>query len=120
VALLLLVMSSDEHECIPTHSFELNLTPLPTDKFQLTEEHDQAQNKILEVHSHMPHSSYTREFDVKTYIFDFAEYMLCSLNLLTFQRGLQITTFNIRHFNTNIFHKLTGIKLKFQQNEDTT
>ena len=49
-----------------------------------------------------------------------AEYMLCSLNLLTFQRGLQISTFSIRHFNTNIFSKLTRIKLKFQQNKDTT
>ena len=45
-------MSSDKEESIPIHSFELNLTVLPTDKFQLTEEHDQDQNNILEVHSH--------------------------------------------------------------------
>jgi len=37
-------MSNDVNECIPIHSFELNLTVLPTDKFKLTEEHDQAQN----------------------------------------------------------------------------
>jgi len=29
-------MSSDKQECIPIHSFELNPTALPTDKFQLT------------------------------------------------------------------------------------
>ncbi|AES98890.1 hypothetical protein MTR_5g074170 [Medicago truncatula] len=61
-------MSSDVKECIPTHSFELNPTALPTNKFQLTEKHDQAQNNILEVHSLMSHTSYTRKFNVKTYI----------------------------------------------------
>ena len=54
-------MSSDKQECIPRCCFELNLTALPTDKFQLTEEHDQVQNNTLEVHSVMSHSSYTKE-----------------------------------------------------------
>ncbi|AES75760.1 hypothetical protein MTR_6g057790 [Medicago truncatula] len=44
-------LSHDKKECISIHSFELNPTTLPIDKFQLTEEHDQAQNKILELHS---------------------------------------------------------------------
>ena len=35
-------MSSDKKKCILIHSFELNHTALPTDKFQLTEERDQA------------------------------------------------------------------------------
>jgi len=43
-------MSSDKHECIPIFFYELNLTTLPTDKFHLTEEHEQAQNNILEKH----------------------------------------------------------------------
>jgi len=43
-------MSHDRNECIPIYFFELNLTTLTIDKFQLTEEHDQSQN-ILEVHS---------------------------------------------------------------------
>jgi len=38
----------------------------------------------LEVHSLTSHSSYTREFDVKTYIIDLVKYMLCSLYSLTF------------------------------------
>jgi hypothetical protein len=116
----LLEVHSRHHrkECIPRGCFELNHTALLTDKFQLREEHDQAQKNLLEVHSLLWHSSYTNEFDVVTHIANSAEYMLCSLNLLTFQRGLQITTFSIRHFNTNIFSKLTRIKLKFQQNKD--
>jgi len=44
-------MSNHTKKCIPTGCFELNLTDLSTDKFQLTEEHDQAQRNILEVHS---------------------------------------------------------------------
>jgi len=44
-------MSHDKKLCIPINFFELNHTALPTDKFQLTEEHDQEQNNILEVHS---------------------------------------------------------------------
>ena len=36
-------MGSDKKECIPIYSFELNPTPLPTDKFILTKELDQAQ-----------------------------------------------------------------------------
>jgi hypothetical protein len=56
-------MSRDVKECIRRGCFELNLTALPTDKFQLTEEHDQAQNNILEAHSLMSHSSYTKEYD---------------------------------------------------------
>ena len=63
-------MSSDKKECIPIHSFELHPIELSTDKFQLIEEHDQAQNNILEVHSFSSHSSNMKEFDVKTYIVD--------------------------------------------------
>jgi len=74
-------MSHHKEECIPIHSLKLNTTALPTDKFQLTEEHDQAQNNILEMYSLLLHSSYTKEFDVKIYIVDSAEYMLCSLHL---------------------------------------
>jgi hypothetical protein len=81
-------MRSDVKECIPIHSFELNLTALPIDKFQLTEKHDQAQNNILEVHSFSSHSSYTREFDVKTYIVDLIKYMLCSLHSFDFSKSL--------------------------------
>jgi len=33
---------------------------MPTDKFQLTDEHDQAQNNILEIYSCLSHSSYTK------------------------------------------------------------
>jgi len=69
-------MSSDKHRCIPIYSFELNPTPLPTDKFQLTEEHDQAQNNILEMHSCLLHSSYTKEFDVRTYIVSRIQHVL--------------------------------------------
>ena len=45
-------MSHHRKKCIPTGCFELNLTALSIDKFQLTEEHDQAQRNWLEVHSH--------------------------------------------------------------------
>jgi len=79
-------MSHHRKEYIPRGCFELNLTDMPTDKFQLTEEHDQAQKNLLEVHSLMLHSSYTKEFDVKTYKIDLLEYMMCSLHSLTFQR----------------------------------
>ena len=44
-------MSHHKNECIQRDCFELNLTALPIDKFQLTEEHDQAQRNSLEVHS---------------------------------------------------------------------
>ena len=81
-------MSNDKKKCIPIYYFELNPTELLTDKFQLTKEHDQAQNNILEVHSLSSHSSYTKEFDVKTYIVDFVEYKLCSLNSLDFSKRL--------------------------------
>jgi len=113
-------MSSNKKECLSIHSFELNLTALPTDKFQLTDEHDhvgtkfspsdQAQNNILEVCSITSYSSYTKEFDVKTDINDSVKYMLCSLYSLTFQRILQISTLNIRHFNVDVVNKLTRIK----------
>jgi len=63
-------MSSDKKECIPIYSFELNLVVMQTDKFQLTEEHDQAQNNILEIHSCLTYSSFMKEFDVRTYIVD--------------------------------------------------
>jgi len=79
-------MSSDVKECIAIHYFELNLTALPTDKFQLTKEHDQAQNNILEVHSLTSHSSYTRKVDMKTYIVDSVKYMLCSLHSFDFSK----------------------------------
>jgi len=80
----LLEVHSRHHkkECIPRGCFELNLISLPTDKFQLTEEHDPIQKNLLEMHSLSWHSSYTKEFDVKIYIADSAEYMLCSLNFL--------------------------------------
>ena len=81
-------MSRNVKECIPIHFFELNPTALPTDKFPLIEENDQAQNNILEVHSLTSHSSYTREFDVKTYIVDSTEYMLCSLHSFEFSNRL--------------------------------
>jgi len=103
-------MSSNKKECIPIHYFELNLTALPTDKFQLTEKHDQAQNNILNVHSLTSYSSYTKEFDVKTYIVDLVKYMLCSIHSLTFPRILQISTLSITHFNADIVSKLTRIK----------
>ena len=81
-------MSSNKKECIPIYYFELNLTALPTDNFQLTDEHDQAQNNILEVHSFSSHSSYTKEFDVKTYIVHSVKYMLCSLHSFDFSKDL--------------------------------
>ena len=43
-------MSHHRKECIPRGCFELNLTAPPTNKFQLIEEHDQAQKNLLEVH----------------------------------------------------------------------
>ena len=52
-------MSHHKEECIPIHSLKLNTTALPTDKFQLTEEHDQAQKNILEMYSLLLHSSYS-------------------------------------------------------------
>jgi hypothetical protein len=58
----------DINECIPIHFFELSLTALSTDKFQLIEEYNQAQNNILEVHSLTSHYSYAREFDVRAFI----------------------------------------------------
>ena len=44
-------MSNHTKECISRGYFKLNFTALPTDKFQLTEEYDQAQRNLLEVHS---------------------------------------------------------------------
>jgi len=44
-------MNHHRKECIPRGYFELNLTALSTDKFQLTEEHDPIQRNLLEVHS---------------------------------------------------------------------
>jgi len=44
-------MSHHKKECIPRGCFEFNLAALPTGKFHLTEEHDQAQKNLLEVHS---------------------------------------------------------------------
>lgn len=79
-------MSSNKKECISIYSFELNSTALPTNKFQLTYEHDQAQNNILEVHFLSSHSSYTREFDAKTYIVDLVKYKLCSLHSFDFSK----------------------------------
>jgi len=45
-------MSHHRKKCIPRCCFELNLTALSTNKFQLTKEHDKAQKNLLEVHSH--------------------------------------------------------------------
>jgi len=81
---------NDEQEWIPRGCFELNLSALPTDKFQLIEEHDQVQNNILEVHSLTSHSSYTKEFNVKTYIVDSVKYMLCSFHSFEFSNILAI------------------------------
>jgi len=54
-----------------------------------------------------------KEFDAITYIVDFVEYMCCVLFIhLTFQRALEITTLSIRHFNSDIFDKLSRIKFK--------
>jgi len=43
-------MINDERECIPIYPLELYPTALPTVMFQLTEEYDQAQKNILEMH----------------------------------------------------------------------
>ena len=40
-------MSHHIKECTPRGCFELNLTALPTEKFQLTEEHDPVQRNPL-------------------------------------------------------------------------
>jgi len=61
-------INNNENECIPIYSFELHHTTPSTDMFPLTEEHDQTQNNILELHSLSSHSSYINEFDVGTYI----------------------------------------------------
>jgi len=53
---------------------------MSTDKFQLTGEHNQAQNNIFEVYSLVSHSSNAREFNVRTFIVDLAEYIMCSLH----------------------------------------
>ena len=81
-------MCHDKKECTSIYSFELNHTALPTDKFQLTEEHDQAQNNILEMHPCSSHSSYIKEFDVRTYITDSVEYNTCSLHSFELLNGL--------------------------------
>jgi len=81
-------MSSDEHESIPIHSFELNSTTLPTNKFQLIDEHDQTQNNILQMDYRSSHSSYTKEFDMKTYIVDSVEYKMCSFHSFDFSKRL--------------------------------
>jgi hypothetical protein len=104
-------MSSDEHECSLIYSFELNPTVLPTDKFQLTEEHDKAQNNMLEMHSCLSHSSYTKKFNVKTYIVDSVEYNMRFLNSFEFSKRLANLSLSIRQFNANILNKLPWIKL---------
>ena len=45
-------MSDNRHECISIYYFELNFTAMSIDKFQLTEEHDQAQNNIIILPKH--------------------------------------------------------------------
>jgi hypothetical protein len=62
------MMSSDKNKCFPIYFFELYHVALPTDMFQLTDEHDQAQNNILEMHFLSSHSSYMNEFDARAYI----------------------------------------------------
>jgi hypothetical protein len=37
----------NKKECVPLYCFELYPTPLSSDMFQLTDDHDQAQNNIL-------------------------------------------------------------------------
>jgi len=61
---------------------------MPTDKFQLTEEHDQAHINILKMHSLLSHSSYMKEFDVTTYIVYSAEYKTCSPHSFEFSKRL--------------------------------
>ena len=51
-----------------------------TNKFQLIDGYDQGQNNILEMHSLMPHYSYTKKFDVITCIIDLVEYKMCYLH----------------------------------------
>ncbi|AES86689.1 hypothetical protein MTR_4g013060 [Medicago truncatula] len=58
-------MSNDKNECFPIYSLELYPTAIPIDMFQWTEEHDQAQKDILEMHSLSSPSSYTNDFDVR-------------------------------------------------------
>jgi len=114
-------MSHHRKECIQTGWFELNLTALPTDKFQLTEEHDQAQRNQLEVHSLMWHSSYTKEFDVITYRVDYAEYMLCSLNLFKVTCKSLHSVSSIPTSSTNLQElNLNSNKIKTVHNNDTT
>ena len=79
---------NDKHECISIYSFELNLTTLLTDKFQSTKEHDQAQNNILEIHSRLSHSSYTKKFDMRTYIVDSVKYNMCYIHSFEFSKRL--------------------------------
>lgn len=48
--------------------------------YQLTDEHNQAQNNIVEVYSLMSHTSYAKEFDLRTFIVDLVEYIMCFLH----------------------------------------
>jgi len=79
-------MSYVKNECVPKYYFELNHIALSTNKFQLTEKHDQTQNNILEMHSCSSRSSYMKKFDVRTYIVDLVEYNMCSIKHLKFKR----------------------------------
>jgi len=81
-------MTRDRRECIQIYYFELNHIIVPTYKFQLTDQHDQAQNNILEMHSRLSHSSYTKEFNVRTYIVDLEYYKLRYIHFFELSKRL--------------------------------
>jgi len=81
-------MSCDKKEYNPIYYFRMNSTILPSDKFQLSYEHDQAQKNVLEMHSRLSYSSYMKEFDVRTYIVDSVEYNICSIHSFVFSKRL--------------------------------
>jgi len=113
-------MSSDKQEYISNYTFELNSTALPTGKFQLTEDHDQAQNNILEMHSCSSHSSYTKEFYVKTYIVDLVEYKMCSLYSFEFPKRLPNIYFTYKTLQCQHLQQNNMNQTKIQQKNDTT
>jgi len=92
---------------------------MPTDKFQLTEEHNQAQN-ILEIYSSLSHSSYTKEFDVRTYIFDSVEYNMCSLNSFEFSNRFANVYTKYKTLQCKHLQQTNKNETKIQQNNDTT
>jgi hypothetical protein len=113
-------MSSNKQEYISIYTFELNYVALPTDKFQLTEEHDQAKNNILEMHSRSSHSSYTKEFDVKTYIVDSIECKMCSLHSFEFSKRLPNLYTTYRTLQCQHLQQTNKNQTKIQQKNYTT